>query len=50
MNSLELRVIVRLPHVSDIEFLKNDEKIDLVETIPELNSDDFDIAVEQIFG
>lgn len=46
----KLRVIVRLPHVSDIEFLKNDEKIDLVETIPELSSDDFDIAVEQIFG
>jgi len=46
----KLRVILRLPHVSDIEFLKNDKNIDLIETIPELASDDFYAAVDLIFG
>jgi len=46
----KLRVIVRLPHISDIEFLKKGEKIDLVETIPELASEDFYTAVDKIFG
>jgi len=46
----KLRVILRLPHVSDIEFLKKGEKIDLVETIPELSSEDFYSAVDRIFG
>lgn len=46
----KLRVILRLPHVSDIEFLKKGEKIDLVETIPELSSENFYSAVDRIFG